>query len=100
MRTRRYHETLVLYCEHVVPCLVVNNDRTTCQAFEWIIRDAQKLKDYVENTVPPVNSDAQVSDSEHATNGFDILKESPTLGDGKFTLEIGKCIFIMGFALS
>ncbi|THH30679.1 hypothetical protein EUX98_g3496 [Antrodiella citrinella] len=56
------------------------------QAFEWVVRDLQKLKDYVENT------DAAPAEGSAPSEApiFDVLKESPTLGDGKFKLEIAK----------
>ncbi|KAH8094882.1 hypothetical protein BXZ70DRAFT_1001284 [Cristinia sonorae] len=50
-------------------------------AFEWVVRDVQKLKEYVEDSEAPGSNS-----SEGGT--FDVLKESPTLGDGKFKLEI------------
>lgn len=47
------------------------------QAFEWIVRDVERLKEYVEGV------------NEGDCDEFEILKESPMLGDGKFKLEIG-----------
>ncbi|KAJ3475752.1 hypothetical protein NLI96_g11631 [Meripilus lineatus] len=58
-------------------------------AFEWIIRDVHKLKEYIESTDTSFNSESPLAGSPSA-NDFDILKESPTLGDGKFKLEIAK----------
>ncbi|KAI0796913.1 hypothetical protein C8Q75DRAFT_790900 [Abortiporus biennis] len=57
-------------------------------AFEWIVRDASRLKEYLENTPPP--SEASSESQSQDTVEFEVLKESPTLGDGKFKLEISK----------
>ena len=56
------------------------------QAFEWIVRDVQRLRDYVENADASSPSDGN---GTLDAGNFDVLKESPTLGDGKFKLEIG-----------
>ncbi len=63
-------------------CVIIAQGELTIymQAFEWVVRDVHRLRDYVEN----INT---VSDVEGCD--FDILKESPMLGDGKFKLEIG-----------
>jgi hypothetical protein len=61
------------------------------QAFEWVVRDVHKLRDFVEN---PVSDSA---DTREAAEGqtlathddFEVLREFPTLGEGKFKLEIG-----------
>ena len=50
------------------------------QAFEWIVRDVHRLRDHVESLNEGNNVDVST---------FDVLKESPMLGDGKFKLEIG-----------
>lgn len=55
------------------------------QAFEWVVRDVRKLKEYVEGRED--EEDATVSTAEN--DDFEILKESPMMGDGKFKLEIG-----------
>ncbi|KAG6817842.1 hypothetical protein H0H87_001674 [Tephrocybe sp. NHM501043] len=47
--------------------------------FEWAVRDVHRLRDVVEGVGAP---DTENSD-------FDILKQSPMLGDNKFKLEIG-----------
>ncbi|PSS35432.1 hypothetical protein PHLCEN_2v1587 [Hermanssonia centrifuga] len=52
-------------------------------AFEWVVRDVHRLRDYVEN----INTVSNLEGSN-----FDILKESPMLGDGKFKLEIGNIV--------
>lgn len=49
------------------------------QGFEWDVRDVHKLRDFVEG-VEPQDDD----------NNFEILKQSPVLGDNKFKLEIGQ----------
>lgn len=57
------------------------------QAFEWVVRDVHKLRDFVENSD---TTDTPVEPDEATNLGdFEILKESPELGDGKFKLEIG-----------
>lgn len=53
------------------------------QAFEWIVHDVSKLKEFVESAVSDKN--------DAIPDEFEILKESPLL-DGKFKLEIGKNI--------
>lgn len=56
------------------------------QAFEWVVRDVQKLKEHIESL-----HDSGTSSHDAEGNGeFEILKESPMLGDGKFKLEIGE----------
>ncbi|TFY78515.1 hypothetical protein EWM64_g5496, partial [Hericium alpestre] len=60
-------------------------------AFEWIVRDVHKLREFVERDEGDESAEDQ---PEHATGSdrddFDILKESPMLGDGKFKLEIAR----------
>lgn len=60
------------------------------QAFEWVVRDVSKLKDFVEGREP--SEGRKDSPSEIQTDDFEILKESPMMGDGKFKLEIGASI--------
>ncbi|GLB34028.1 hypothetical protein LshimejAT787_0109120 [Lyophyllum shimeji] len=50
----------------------------TFMGFEWVVRDVHKLRDYVEN----------MDATETENPDYEILKQSPTLGDGKFKLEI------------
>ncbi|KAG6830314.1 hypothetical protein H0H92_001249 [Tricholoma furcatifolium] len=50
---------------------------TRRQGFEWVVRDVHKLRDFVEG----LNKDIENTD-------FDVLKQSPMLGDNKFKLEI------------
>jgi hypothetical protein len=53
------------------------------QGFEWDVRDVHKLRDFVEGMEP--------QDDDQAEHGnFEILKQSPVLGDNKFKLEIGQ----------
>ncbi|KAH9850752.1 hypothetical protein C2E23DRAFT_834054 [Lenzites betulinus] len=61
-------------------------DTTTRQwnfhAFEWVVRDVSRLKDHIENPTA-TEGEGSTDDDE-----FEILKDSPELGDGKFKLEI------------
>ncbi|OSD04673.1 hypothetical protein PYCCODRAFT_1363847 [Trametes coccinea BRFM310] len=62
-------------------------DTTTRQwnfhAFEWVVRDVSRLRDHIENQ--PLGDGVEESDGD---DDFEILKESPELGDSKFKLEI------------
>lgn len=59
------------------------------QAFEWIVRDVHRLRDYVEKQgVVDATNPADAGD-------FELLRESPNIGDGKFKLEIGMLCYIM-----
>ncbi|KII94908.1 hypothetical protein PLICRDRAFT_128240, partial [Plicaturopsis crispa FD-325 SS-3] len=55
-------------------------------AFEWIVRDVHKLRNFVEG--------CEVEQSDETTapepDDFEILKESPMIGEGKFKLEIAR----------
>jgi hypothetical protein len=57
------------------------------QAFEWIVRDVSKLKEFVEER--EVTEGQEESGLVVKNDDFEILKESPLMGDGKFKLEIG-----------
>ncbi|EPQ59143.1 hypothetical protein GLOTRDRAFT_113919 [Gloeophyllum trabeum ATCC 11539] len=65
-------------------------------AFEWIVRDVHKLRDFVEGGT----ANDEGSDNEGQQDDFDIFKESPILGEGKFKLEIADgrtptlCLFL------
>jgi hypothetical protein len=61
------------------------------KAFEWIVRDVQKLRDFVERLDPTDDADTQQLEGvlNNGHGEFEVLKESPMLGDGKFKLEIG-----------
>ncbi|EMD40932.1 hypothetical protein CERSUDRAFT_80584 [Gelatoporia subvermispora B] len=59
-------------------------------AFEWLVRDVHKLRDFVETSELPEHTAEAGDVLESGAEGFEILKESPMLGDGKFKLEIAK----------
>ena len=50
-------------------------------------RDVQKLRDYVESAEFAVKAVGE--GVEGANEDFELLRESPIVGDGKFKLEIG-----------
>ena len=65
----------------------------TPQGFEWLVRDVHRLRDLVEG----------VDAVEVENPDFEILKQSPMLGDNKFKLEIGtssKVHYALVFALT
>ena len=49
------------------------------------MRDVSRLRDYIEN--PPLTAESE-NGPEELDDEFDVLRESPELGDGKFKLEI------------
>jgi hypothetical protein len=53
---------------------------TRFQGFEWSVRDVHKLRNCVEGE----------DSTEEESSDFEILKQSPVLGDNKFKLEIGQ----------
>lgn len=57
-----------------------------CQAFEWVVHDVAKLRDFVEDRGQDETPEGRVGPDR---DEFEILKESPMLGDGKYKLEIG-----------
>ncbi|TFK55598.1 hypothetical protein OE88DRAFT_637560 [Heliocybe sulcata] len=62
-------------------------------AFEWVVRDVRKLKEFME--------DGAVNEEELPNGGdqqedFEIFKESPILGEGKFKLEIARSPAVEG----
>lgn len=66
--------------------VILNSDLQTLtslvcyyQGFEWDVRDVHKLRDFVEGV-----------ESQDGDGDFEILKQSPVLGDNKFKLEIGQ----------
>ena len=59
------------------------------QGFEWAIRDVHKLRDFVEGIEPPILGDGTRPPAATAAD-FEILNQSPFIGDHKFKLEIGK----------
>ncbi|KAH9006742.1 hypothetical protein EDB86DRAFT_3112480 [Lactarius hatsudake] len=54
-------------------------------AFEWVVHDVAKLRDFVEDRGQDEIPEGRVGPDR---DGFEILKESPMLGDGKYKLEI------------
>ena len=56
------------------------------QGFEWSVRDVHKLRNVVEGD----------DSTQEETSDFEILKQSPVLGDNKFKLEIGQFYSIWG----
>lgn len=50
------------------------------------MRDVSKLKEFVEGRQVP---ESEESEPAVQNDDFEILKESPVMGDGKFKLEIG-----------
>ncbi|CAA7259631.1 unnamed protein product [Cyclocybe aegerita] len=58
----------------------------TFTGFEWVVRDAHKLRNFVEG-VEAVEDGVQPGHGD-----FEILKHSPMLGDNKFKLEIAPTI--------
>ncbi|KAH9938643.1 uncharacterized protein B0H18DRAFT_968149 [Fomitopsis serialis] len=62
-------------------------------AFEWVVRDVHRLRDFVES---PDASDDVAGEAEEGegtspdADDFEVLKEAPIIGDGKFKLEIAK----------
>ena len=47
------------------------------------MKDVQKLKQFIED---------EATSADPPDSDFEVLKESPTLGDGKFKLEIGTLV--------
>ncbi|KAH9482784.1 hypothetical protein JR316_0004884 [Psilocybe cubensis] len=59
----------------------------TFTGFEWAIRDIHKLRDFVEGiTSAPLEGGPHLLSAD--LGDFEILKQSPVLGDHKFKLEI------------
>ncbi|KAF9534771.1 hypothetical protein CPB83DRAFT_842918 [Crepidotus variabilis] len=61
----------------------------TFTGFEWAVRDVHKLRDFVEG-VNSAEEGSQLLISDHGD--FEILKQSPVLGDSKFKLEIAPTV--------
>lgn len=57
----------------------------TFMGFEWAVRDVHKLRDFVEGIEQPSSSAGQ---SQVIADDFEILRQSPVMGDSKFKLEI------------
>jgi hypothetical protein len=56
------------------------------KAFEWVVQDVRKLRNFVEGRGPDETADGRDGPEP---DDFEILRESPMLGDGKYKLEIG-----------
>ncbi|PPQ65572.1 hypothetical protein CVT26_000521 [Gymnopilus dilepis] len=69
------------------------------QGFEWAIRDVHKLRDFVEGIEPPVLGDGTRPPAATAAD-FEILNQSPFIGDHKFKLEIEVNVSQEGVPLS
>ncbi|EIN10612.1 hypothetical protein PUNSTDRAFT_100257 [Punctularia strigosozonata HHB-11173 SS5] len=63
----------------------------TFTAFEWVVRDVRRLKDFVEADHVDGASAPSEYDRVHedTSSSFGVFRDSPLLGDGKFKLEIG-----------
>jgi len=59
-------------------------------AFEWVVQDVRKLRDFVEGRGPDETADGRDGPE---LDDFEILRESPMLGDSKYKLEIGMLQF-------
>lgn len=76
---------MVVYSSHDHSAPILHAE--ILQAFEWVVRDVHRLTALIE-------SEQEVEDEQDASRAqdaqdFEILKQSPLLGDGKFKLEIG-----------
>lgn len=56
-------------------------------AFEWVVHDVAKLRDFVEDRGQDETPEGRVGPDR---DEFEILRESPMLGDGKYKLEIAR----------
>lgn len=72
------------------PLCLFPHQSDASQAFEWIVKDVQKLKQFIEES--STSDGAEGSEGNASLGDFEVLKESPTIGDGKFKLEIGTLI--------
>ncbi|ESK94480.1 hypothetical protein Moror_8138 [Moniliophthora roreri MCA 2997] len=82
---------------YVIPGVEETTTQWSFVGFEWVVRDVHKLRDLLEgiNSDPLTateNDTTVTNEGETGTNSliaddFDILKQSPTIGD-KFKLEI------------
>ncbi|KAF5358909.1 hypothetical protein D9758_004807 [Tetrapyrgos nigripes] len=64
-----------------------NTRQWTYMGFEWAVRNASKLRDFIEG-VGSGAVDGSSEDSRNVNVDFEVLKLSPILGDNKFKLEI------------
>lgn len=58
------------------------------QALEWVVADVERLSRFIESETDLNAGDEQPSVKDD-DQSFEILSQSPLLGDGKFKLEIG-----------
>lgn len=55
---------------------------------EWVVSDVERLSRFIESDTD-LNSDDEQPSIKDNDQSFEILSQSPLLGDGKFKLEIG-----------
>ncbi|KAF5321587.1 hypothetical protein D9619_000469 [Psilocybe cf. subviscida] len=67
--------------------------------FEWAVNDVQKLRNFVED-VEPVVLDNGERPARSDLSDFEILRQSPMIGDHKFKLEIAQTLAVEGEAPS
>ncbi|KAI0322452.1 hypothetical protein OF83DRAFT_1049301 [Amylostereum chailletii] len=59
-------------------------------AFEWVVRDVQKLCDFLESEASMARPDSEDETADSERDEFELLRESPNFGEGKFKLEIAR----------
>lgn len=64
-------------------------------AFEWVVRDVERLTRVIESETE-IGDDQDETGSRDEDQDFEILKQSPLLGDGKFKLEIARTATVNG----
>ncbi|KAF8969501.1 hypothetical protein BDZ97DRAFT_1646873 [Flammula alnicola] len=67
----------------------------TFTGFEWAVRDVHKLRNFVEGVEPTLLEEG-THPSGAEIGDFEILKQSPMLGDHKFKLEIAPTVHVDG----
>lgn len=79
-------QAMDFHCNLETNCLneKLNHDM---QGFEWAVHDVQKLRNFVEEVEPVVDNGERPARSD--LTDFEILRQSPMIGDHKFKLEIG-----------
>ncbi|KAF8646374.1 hypothetical protein AX16_007240 [Volvariella volvacea WC 439] len=65
-------------------CQAETTRQWTFMGFEWVVRGVHKLRDFVEGTPQPGEQAANADDLDD----YEILKQSPIIGDNRFKLEI------------
>jgi len=63
---------------------------TPLQGFDWAVKDVHRLRDFVEGGAQVGATDTAAAPDN--TGDFEILKQSPMIGDSKYKLEIGALI--------